>query len=71
MNDFCEIQLEYLNIISNTIVENKRHFANIACLVLKQMVYVAKCKKQKVTIEKVIREIKFIKKMQLNKNAIK
>ena len=58
-------KLDFKSIIINNVVDKTEHFLNLICLVIKQHVYQAKCQKTKLNSRKIINEVKFIKKLEL------
>ena len=63
LQDLIDPEINYKNVIFNTIVQDPFHFANLVCLIFKTMIYIAKCKKESITYQQVICELKFIKEL--------
>ena len=52
------------NILLNTIHDDSKHFLNLACLIVKQYVYAAKCQNHNSSAAAILKEISFIKNMK-------
>ena len=74
INDYVvlqDIDINPISILINRIHKQKDHFANVICLIAKHKIFAAKSLKQKPNANMVIKEIKFIQKIEMNKAVTK